>query len=266
MSTAVLPEALLSRVEDAGINATGVPQTLWVDGWLLRYGPGKARRSRCINALAPGRQPLDERLAQADAVYRAAELPLYFRITPFTAPAAAGGPALESALAGQGFHAVDFSRVMVLPDLAVTQSKWPQRTLPAGMEWSALNGAQYAAAVGALRGSPERDIEGHAARLATSPVPYRGLSIRRRDDGAVMACAQTAAEAGCVGLYDVFTHPDARGQGLSQTLCERMLSDAVAAGTAVGNLQVDAANAVAMRLYARIGFQDAFGYHYLERA
>ncbi len=46
---------LLSRVEDAGLNASAPPQQRWIDGWLLRFSPGKAKRARCINAVAgPG--------------------------------------------------------------------------------------------------------------------------------------------------------------------------------------------------------------------
>lgn len=41
----------LSRIEDAGLNASAPPQQRWLDGWLLRYCPGKAKRARCINAL-----------------------------------------------------------------------------------------------------------------------------------------------------------------------------------------------------------------------
>ncbi|MDE1950446.1 MAG: hypothetical protein KGI35_17645 [Burkholderiales bacterium] len=48
-------EALLSRVEDAGINASAPAQQRWLDGWILRYAPVKAKRSRGINAVAAGR-------------------------------------------------------------------------------------------------------------------------------------------------------------------------------------------------------------------
>ena len=36
-------EALLSRIEDAGLNASAPPQQRWVDGWLLRYSVGPAK-------------------------------------------------------------------------------------------------------------------------------------------------------------------------------------------------------------------------------
>jgi hypothetical protein len=50
----VLSLDALSRIEDAGLNASAPPQQRWLDGWLLRFSPGKANRARCINALAAG--------------------------------------------------------------------------------------------------------------------------------------------------------------------------------------------------------------------
>jgi len=82
------PATLLSRVEDAGINASAPPEQRWLDGWLLRFSPGKAKRARCINAVAEGRLPLDDRLTLALAAYAEAGLPPILRITPFTTPPA----------------------------------------------------------------------------------------------------------------------------------------------------------------------------------
>jgi len=47
-------DELLSRIEDAGLNASAPPQQRWLDGWLLRFSPGKARRLRCIPPQARG--------------------------------------------------------------------------------------------------------------------------------------------------------------------------------------------------------------------
>ncbi len=47
-------DPLLARVEEAGLNAAQPREQLLFDGWLLRFSPGKARRSRSINAIAAG--------------------------------------------------------------------------------------------------------------------------------------------------------------------------------------------------------------------
>ena len=245
----------MSRVEDAGLNASAPPQQRWMDGWLVRYLPGKARRARCINAVAAGRLPLRDKLAMAAEVYRAAGVPMIFRLTPFSQPAG-----LDDTLAALGHRIVDTTRVMIAPALPADAP----RPLPDGTQWIALDGLAFAAAVGALRGSPADHVHSHALRLQHSPVPYEGFAIRRHADGAVLACGQFAREGDLVGLYDVFTQEAARNQGLSRLLCERLLSVAAQRGAKIAYLQVDAENAPALRVYRRLGFADAYRYHYRE--
>ncbi len=247
-----LPESLLSRIEDAGINASAPPQQRWLDGWLLRYSPGKAKRSRCVQAVADGRLPLDERLALCTQVFRAAGLPMVVRLTPFSRP-----HGLDANLAGRGWHLLDDTRVMVAPELPQAAEPVPQ-----GLNLEMLDAADFAEAVGELRGSPAGQRAAQGQRLALSPVPYQGWVLRRNADAVILVCAQTAIEADLVGLYDVFTHPDARGQGLARWLCTTLLAQARAATARTAYLQVDAGNTAARVIYHRLGFADAYAYHY----
>jgi GNAT superfamily N-acetyltransferase len=247
-------EALLSRIEDAGLNASAPPQQRWLDGWLLRFNPGKAKRARCINAVATGRLPLQDRLNLAAQVYREAGLPMVFRITPFTQPGE-----LDQELADRGCVLQDETRVMVARALT-----GGVRPLPPGLRWVSPDAGAFAEVVGALRGSPPAQRLAHAERLAATPVPLRGCALQRIDDDTVVACGQFAREANLVGLYDVFTHAAARGQGLATLLCERLLAAAVSQGATVGYLQVDAGNDAARHIYHRLGFADAYAYHYRE--
>lgn len=243
--------AALSRIEDASLNASAPPQQLWLDGWLLRLSPGKAKRSRCINPLASGRLSLADRLAQATALYDAAGLPLVVRLTPFSRP-----DGLDEALAACGLQAFDDTLVMVaaLPAMDLSAA------LPGELQLQAAGPAEYAQIVGDLRGSPHEQQQAHAERLLQSPVPYRGWVLRR--DATVLACGQTAREREQVGLYDVFTAPAARNQGLSRALCAELLRRAAAEGARAAYLQVDDGNAPALAVYRRLGFAIGYRYHY----
>lgn len=252
MNPFTLPETLLSRIEDAGINASAPPQQRWLDGWLLRFSPGKAKRARCVQAVADGRLPLDERLAQCASQFAEAGLPMVVRLTPFSRPTG-----LDGHLAALGWHRLDDTRVMVAPNCPSAAE-----ALPPGMQLQRLGHAEFAHAVGELRGSPSGHRTAHAERLAASPVPYQGWALRRQADATILACGQTATEANLVGLYDVFTHPAARGQGLARRLCATLLANAQAAGARVAYLQVDGENAPARAIYHRLGFADAYAYHY----
>ena len=245
------PEALASRVEDAGLNASAPAEQRWLDGWLLRLSPGKAKRARCINALAPGRLPLTDRLQAAQAVYRDAGLPLVVRITPFSQP-----PTLDDELAALGWRRFDDTCVMLCADYRVDQAL-ADRVRP-----EPVDAATFADVVGTLRGSPPAQRQAHAARLRGSPVPYRGVVLRQ--DGQVLACGQMVREGELVGLYDVFTSPEARRRGHARALCAWLLRDAAAAGARHAYLQVEADNHPARAVYATLGFADAYRYHYRE--
>lgn len=247
---------LLALVEDAALNASAPPEQRWLDGWLLRLSPGKAKRARCIHAIAVGELPLDDRLARAVAAYDAAGLPVCMRITPFTQPAD-----LDALLAARGWAAIDDTRVMLCTTLEAPGADTP---LPPGWAWRALQGVAFAEVVGALRGSPAAHNAALTRRLQAAVVPFDALAIVDAR-GEVVACAQAAREDDRVGLYDVVTAPGARRRGLARALCTRLLARAHAAGARVAHLQVDAANPAARALYATLGFVDAYSYHYRVR-
>jgi ribosomal protein S18 acetylase RimI-like enzyme len=78
----------------------------------------------------------------------------------------------------------------------------------------------------------------------------------------VLACGQFAREADLVGLYDVFTAPEARGRGLARQLCAWLLGRAMEQGARHAYLQVEGDNHAARAVYHRLGFADAYAYHY----
>lgn len=247
-----MSEDFLSAIEDACLNASAPPQQLWLDGWLVRFCPGKAKRSRSVNAVANGRLPLGDKLALAAAVYREARLPMLVRVTPFSQPRH-----LDAELAARAWIRFDDSQVLVAGDLSVVARA---HSLPGGCTMRRVDHSAFAQAVAALRESPVEQQAGHAQRLAASPVPYQGWLLER--DGQVLACGQVARQADHAGLYDVFTAPSARGRGLAQTLCRALLRRAAEEGARIGYLQVDAKNAPAIAVYRKLGFVDGYGYHY----
>lgn len=247
---------LLSRIEDASLNASAPPQQRWIDGWLVRFSPGKARRARSINAVAAGRLPIDVKLALAADVYREAGLPMHARITPFSMPAR-----LDAHLEAEGWSAIEDTHVMVRAASAARDAQ-PVRPDPAGLRWIPLDAATFADAVGALRGSSAVERAAHAERLRLSPTPYRGYAFVDAESGTVRACGQFAREGALVGIYDVFTAPAQRGVGLATLLCERMLSILLNEGAEIAYLQVSASNSPARRIYERLGFADGYDYHY----
>ena len=74
------------RLEERALNASGAFQSLVYDGWLLGYRPGPTKRLRCVNPFYPSTLPIAEKVAWCSAFYAAANLPLIFRLLPFSEP------------------------------------------------------------------------------------------------------------------------------------------------------------------------------------
>lgn len=236
---------LALRAELAGLDASAPPQQADIDGWLIRLSPGKAKRSRCINALRAGSLPLDDLLARCQQAYDAAGLPLAVRVTPWSQPAD-----LDARLAAKGWGSFDAADVMLLDELA------PE---PAPVALQALDAAAYARLVGALRGSSDTAIAAHAERIANAPVTYQGFALNDAG-GALLACGQMVVAGDIVGLYDIASAVPRQGHG--ERLCRALLALAWAQGARQAYLQVGSDNDVAQRLYARMGFVFAYRYHY----
>lgn len=238
-------DALALRAELAGLDASAPPQQADIDGWLIRLSPGKAKRSRCINALRQGRLPLEDLLARCRQAYDAAGLPLAVRVTPWSQPAD-----LDARLAAKGWGAFDAADVMVMDRLTPD---------PAPAALQALDAPAYAALVGTLRGSSTTAIAAHAERIASAPVTYQGFALNDAD-GALLACGQMVVDGDIVGLYDIASAQPRQGHG--ERLCRSLLALAHAEGARQAYLQVGSDNGVAQRLYARLGFVFAYRYHY----
>jgi ribosomal protein S18 acetylase RimI-like enzyme len=244
----------LARIEDAALNASQPPEQWLYDGWLLRCSPGKARRARSVQAVAAGRIELEEKIAHCAAFYRQRRLPLLFRITPFSQPAA-----LDEALADAGLDAFDETRVMTL---ALDRLDTPARSGDDAAAIEPVAAERFAEELGRLRGSPATQVRAHAARLAAAADPGAAIRVLWCDQGQVLGAGQVILEGDAVGLYDVVTHEAARGRGIARRLSGHLLAQARAAGARTAYLQVDSGNEPARQVYRRLGFVDRYAYWY----
>lgn len=236
----------LRRLEEIALNASATPRQLLYDGWLVRLSPGKAKRARSVNAFYGSTLALDDKLARCAALYRAHELPLIFRITPFVSP-----PELDAELATRGYVRFEDTRVMVRAIDAPVRAD-------ATVEICPLD--RFVSSVSSLRGASSREVSAHLERLEALPLATQGFVVR--DRGTVVSAGLVIAEPPYAGIFDVITAEAYRGRGHATRLTSTMLDWAGAAGATTAYLQVDAANAAARAVYTRAGFADVYGYWY----
>ncbi len=81
-----------------------------------------------------------------------------------------------------------------------------------------------------------------------------GIVLTVLADGAPAGFAAGRAVAGCASLYDVAVAPENRRAGLGGALVRAFAAAAARAGCGMIELEVNASNAPALRLYEKCGF------------
>jgi len=235
----------LRRLEELSLNSSTPPAQLLYDGWLVRLSPGKAKRARSVNAVYASTLELDRKIAYCERLYEEADLPMLFRITPFSQP-----PGLERSLEDRGYTRLETTAVESAP-----LERAPQSGGAGVMELG-----PWIDAVAELRGSPMAHRDAHLARLER--MPLRKCAVALEEEGRVVATGLTVIEDGAAGLFDIITREDARRQGHARRVVATLLHLAHGLGARHAYLQVESENMAARPLYRDFGFSESYQYWY----
>jgi ribosomal protein S18 acetylase RimI-like enzyme len=244
---------MLRFLEELSLSALPALETVFLDGWVLRFANDYTRRANSINPLYAGSRPLEDNLRDGEALYRRRGQRVVFKLTSASQP-----EGLDEALAARGYAHEATTSVQTM-DLAA-------RPAPASgpTTLSEQLTDDWLAAVYALSGVPERHqatLYYMLARLAP-PACFASLSL----DGLVVSAGLGVLQSGWVGLYDLITRPEQRGRGHGRQLISDILGWAVARGAHSSYLQVMQNNLPALRLYEKLGYREVYPYWYRVKA
>lgn len=233
------------RLETANLSAWPAERLLHDGSWLLRATPGHgSKRLNSLNFLDPADDAdVEARLAAMAAASRRQGLTPTVRITPLTPPA------VVALVERDGFEAFDETLTMVLPTDGAA--------MPAGVEaWDAAPRRRWAEAMKTTASAKAADV-GALVAVLERIVPEAALMVAV-DDGTVAASTLAVRDRNLVGLFDVGTNPAFRRRGHASACVRAALAWGRAGGARTGYLQVLAGNTVAVDLYRRMGFTEAY--------
>ncbi len=235
----------IQELEEHSFHAWPALRTVTVGGWVFRLSRGFTKRANSVNAVRIGAS-FDGVREKAEEFYGGHNLPAVFRLTPVAAPEA------DRALDQAGYSLFDPSAVLVTAisasriDHAVTIDNAPS---PAWLDgFAAANGIDPA----------NRPIHDRMVASVAQPSGFATL----RADGADIGFGLAVREGGAVGLFDIVIAPAHRSQGNGRILTQALMQWGRLNGAEQAYLQVRDQNITARALYARLGFQDAYRYHY----
>lgn len=235
------------QMEQRSFNAWPAPQTVLFDGWTARLAGGYTKRCNSVNAMAVG-ATLDERqLTQLEQLYARNHQPCIFRLSPLA------DPAVDGLLHAKGYSLQD-------PSLFLQRSVRAEDVNGPAIEMRTGFDARWFEGICRAHGLSESQQQWHR-RILQGIAPQCGYgSITQQ--GQAVAWGLVVLERETAGFYDVVVDACQRGKGLGRALMLGLLRWAAEQGASSVDLQVAGNNTIAQALYASLGFEPVYGYHY----
>lgn len=238
------------RFEEYALNGWPAPQTLFYDGWVLRFASGYTRRANSVNPLYPSSLPLDEKIATCERLYADQGLPTIFKLTSQSQPAG-----LEEALTERGY-------LMEAPTVVQTLSLAGSGSfpIPNGFVGSEHLTEKWFSTYAALSGTDEKYLPAMRQVLSLIALPHHFAMIMEGE--LPVACGLLVRQGEFVGFYDVVVAREARRRGYGRRLMQGLLGMGQLGGARTAYLQVMLNNPAALALYANLGFREQYRYWY----
>lgn len=241
--------SLIRLIEELSFNAWPSLQTVYDDGWLLRFADGYGRRANSVNPIYPSSQPVAPKIDRCEALYHQRRLNAVFKLTPASEPSN-----LDTLLAQRGYHEEGRTSLQTI-DLATLDVKCD----PAVSFENHIAEAWLAVFCRLSLIDPHRIPLLH--RMLSNIIPPIGCAALRLN-GEIAAMGLGVVDQGYVGLFDIVTDAGLRNQGMGRRLVHSILYWGRENGANCGYLQVMLSNAPALHLYQSIGFREVYQYWY----
>ncbi|MGX1305561.1 ribosomal protein S18 acetylase RimI-like enzyme [Amorphus suaedae] len=240
----------IQALEERAFNAWPSRRTVMADGWLYRLGDGYTNRANSVNACV-AHPPFAGVLETAETLYPACGLQPVFRLSPLAPPEA------DAVLHEAGYAFASPTVVLTAPVTGHAVCDLPEAC---SVRVVAHPSDDWMEGFAGLAGLSASSASAHAAIVRAIAVPAGFATVLL--DGRPVGYGLAVHERGAVGLFDLVISEGARRRGLGRALITALLAWGRGLGATSAYLQVAVANEGALRLYDRLGFSEAYRYHY----
>lgn len=233
-------------IEEMSMNAHPSLNTVYYDGWYLRFAGGYTNRANSVNMLNSSILSNADKIRYCEKIYTCKNLPTVFKITPLSLD-------LDIALAESDYSIVTKTNIMVM-DIPQIDTDRLSSVVTSDMN------ENWQSNYFRLNGLNESSIPW--AKKIHSNIINQTLCATLSYNNEIVACGLCVIENDYAGLYDIVVSAQHRRKGYGQDICASLISNATKYGAKKVYLQVVDANKNAIKLYKKLGFIDKYQYWY----
>jgi len=240
---------MTTSIEEFSLSAWPAHQTVFYDGWILRFADGYTKRANSVNPIYSSTINVDDKIRYCEKIYQEQNLPVVFKITSAVYPSD-----LDDILSVNGYQKDSPTSVQVMgleaANTEVTQEIIFQENL--SDEW-----LDNFCRMSTITESSRATLR----QILNNIIPQHCFAILKSKDQ-VIACGLGVLQSGYIGLFDIVTDSGFRNHGYGQQLVKSILAWGKQNGAQKAYLQVMLNNAPALKLYSKIGFVETYQYWY----
>lgn len=241
---------LMQKIEELSMNALPAIQTYVYDGWILRFADGYTKRANSVNPIYSSSEELNSKIEKSENIYRDKNLKIVYKMTEQVSP-----ENLDSILEKNGYFMDGLTSVQVLSledyDVEIGHKAIVYDTLQD--KWF-INFCK-------LNRIGEKD-QLTLKKILNNIISKTCYFLLSNENDEILACGMCVLERDCIGLFDIVTTEEYRNRGYGSILIRNILQWGKDNGAKNAYLQVMLNNAPALKLYAKLGFEELYRYWY----
>ena len=240
--------------EEMSMNGHVPLNSLYYDGWILRFSNGHTTRANSVSVIYPSKLSFEEKVPVCEEYYKNQKLPCQFKVTEIDTE-------LNEYLKAHDYQNVSETDLMSLKLSDINFTSETETTSCVFTEEPTEDWLNSYFPFEALTD----ELKQKTFRQMLSKVMVKTIYCSLLKDGKIVACASVAIERGYMLLQNVVVSPDCRGLGLGKILCKSLILKARESGAEYSYLQVLQTNEVAVKLYKSLGYQKEYSYWYMKK-
>ncbi len=240
----------IQKMEELSMNAFPSLQTQLLDGWILRFSNGYAKRANSINPLYNSQADIKQKIETCENVYQRKGLKVIYKLTTQVFP-----DELDKILEQRGYNLTGVTSVQLL-SLEERETFLSNKALI----YNQLDETWFTnfCELNHIDDIDQQTLK-QMLRNINADVCYVCLINNKSE---ILACGMGVLEEEWIGLYDIVTSEKHRNKGYGIELVSSILNWGKMHGAKKAYLQVMLNNTSAIGLYAKLGFSEVYKYWY----
>ncbi|MGP4040131.1 GNAT family N-acetyltransferase [Gracilibacillus sp. D59] len=239
----------IQKIEELSMNAFPSLQTQLINGWILRFSNGYAKRANSVNPIYDSQEDIQQKIEECEKIYREKGLRVIYKLTKQVFP-----KQLDQILEQKGYDVTGETSVQVLSlkqrkikmsDKAVISNQFAETWFTDFCELNHI-----------------ADTDQHTFKQMLKNISAEVCYICLINNKETLACGMGVLEDGWLGLYDIVVSEKYRNKGYGVEIVSSILHWGESLGAKNAYLQVMLNNKQAINLYAKLGFTEAYQYWY----